>query len=72
MKYYVMPKNEIGERSAISEKQGQPVNMTGVTTIDLPSGDYLSVISKGKEYPASKVALAIAAGQIKIEDVKEV
>jgi len=69
MRYYVMPKNEIGQRTVINERQGQPVDMTGVTVVDLPAGDYLTVISKGKEYPSYKIALAIAAGQIKSEDV---
>lgn len=71
MRYYVMPKNEIGQRTVINERQGQPIDMTGVAIIDLPSGDYLTVISKGKEYPAYKISLAVIAGQIKIEDVKE-
>ncbi len=72
MKYYVTPKDAIGQRHAIKETDGKPINMTGVDIVDLPDGDYLTVISKGKEYPAYKVALAIAAGQIKTEDVKEV
>lgn len=68
MKYYVMPKNALGQRTVISK--GIPTDMTGVDVVDLPKGDYLTVISKGKEYPAFKIALAIASGQIKIEDVK--
>lgn len=70
MRYYVMPKNEIGQRQVINERQGQPVDMTGVTVVELPTGDYLTVIPKSKEYPAYKIALAIAAGQIKIDDIK--
>ena len=70
MNYYVTPKDAIGQRHAIKETEGKPVNMTGVDIVNLPNGDYLTVISRGKEYPAYKVALAIAAGQIKIEDIK--
>ncbi len=70
MKYYVMPKNEAGQRQVIAEAKGMPVNMFGVDVVDLPAGDYLTVISRGKEYPAYKVALAIASGQIAKEDVR--
>ena len=67
MKYYVMPKNAVGEMTVLKDS---PKNIEGVTIIDLPAGAYLTVISKGKEFPAEKVARAIACGQIKIEDVK--
>lgn len=70
MKYYVMPKNEIGQQTVISK--GIPCNMDGVIVVELPKGDYLKVISKGKEYPAYKIALAISHNQIKIEDIEEV
>lgn len=70
MKYYVMPKDAVGERQVISEKDGTPTDMTGVDMVDLPKGDYLTVISRGKEFHATKVARAVVAGQIKIEDVK--
>jgi hypothetical protein len=70
MKYYVCKKDQLGNRMVISEKQGVPVDMSGVDVVDLPAGDYLTVISKEKEFPADKVAKAIAAGQIKIEDVR--
>lgn len=69
MRYYVTPKDALGYRHTMKD---QPVNMTGVDIVDLPAGDYLTVISRGKEYPAHKIALAIAAGQIKIDDVKGV
>jgi hypothetical protein len=71
MRYYVIRENEIGQRTVISDNQGRPVDMAGVDIIDLPNGDYLTVVSRGKEYPAYKIALAIATGQIKIDDVKE-
>lgn len=70
MKYYVMPQNELGQIQVIAETQGTPADMTGVNVIELPKGDYLTVISRGKEFPAHKIASAIAAGQIKIEDVR--
>jgi len=44
--------------------------MTGVDMVELPKGDYLTVISRGKEFHATKVARAVVAGQIKIEDIK--
>ena len=70
MKYYVMPKDTLGDRQVLKAHNGTPTDMTGVDIIDLPPGDYLTIISRGKEYPASKVARAIAYGQIKIEDVR--
>jgi hypothetical protein len=65
--YYVTPKDELGYRHTL---KAPLVDMTGVDIIDLPSGDYLTVISRGKEYPASKIALAVAAGQIALDDIK--
>lgn len=70
MKYYVCKRNELGQRQVITDKQGTPTDMTGVDVVELPKGDYLTVISRGKEFPAHKIALAVAAGQIKIEDVR--
>ena len=65
-----MPKNAMGDRQVISAKQGIPTNMEGVNTVDLPDGDYLTIISKSKEYPAHKIAKAIVAGQINLNDIK--
>ena len=70
MKYYVMPKNHLGLRPVMSAAIGTPSNMDGVDIVELPNGKYLTVISKGKEYPAERIAAAIAVGQIKIDDVK--
>lgn len=70
MKYYVLPENALGYRQVINETQGVPVDMTGIDIVDLPNGAYLTVISKGKEYPSHKIANAIAAGQVNIDDVK--
>ena len=71
MKYYVMPAKPVNERVVISEKEGMPTDLEGVDIVDLPKGDYLHVISKGKSYHATKVARAVAAGQIDIADVQE-
>ncbi len=71
-RYYVMARALTGQRQVISARQGRPVDMTGVDVVDLPDGDYLTVISMGKEYPAYKVALAVVAGQININDIKGV
>jgi len=71
MKYHVMPKNAVGETAVITERQGVPTDMTDVITVDLPDNNgWLTIISKGKEYPAHKVALAVAMGQISLTDVK--
>jgi hypothetical protein len=69
-KYYVMAKDALGQRAVISDRQGRPADMTGVDVVDLPAGDYLTVISKGREFPASKVARAVVAGQIAIDDIR--
>lgn len=69
-KYYVMPKDAAGQRTVVNGKTGTPTNLDGVTVIELPTNTgWLTVISKGKAYPDYKVALAVAAGQIKIDDV---
>jgi len=69
-KYYIMPKDALGQRMVIDGRQGRPINIDGVQEIELPNGDYLTVISKGKKYPAHKIALAVALGQIKKDDVR--
>ena len=72
MTVYVMPTQDAtGERQVLKN----PVQKEGATKIDLPfsgSLDYaeVHVISRNKNYLARKVAKAIAAGQIKIEDVR--
>ena len=63
-KYYVMPTN------TVLKEWEKPFDMTGVIEVDLPNGDYLEVTPRNKKYPAYKVALAIARGQINIEDVR--
>lgn len=71
IKYYVMPKDAAGQRTVIKDTIGIPVNMEGVTIIELPvNNGYLTVVSRNKEYPDHKVALAVAMGMIKAEDVK--
>jgi hypothetical protein len=68
-KYYVMPADASGNRQCIDS--GVPVDMTGVKIVELPNNDgYLKVISRNKYYEAYKVAKAIVAGQINIEDVE--
>jgi hypothetical protein len=71
MKYYVT-KTELGEYTHINETEGRPVNMSKFLTIELPPSrnGMLTVISRGRDYPDYKVAYAVAAGQIKLEDVK--
>ena len=70
MTVYVMPADALGQAVL-----NNPVHKEGTTKIEIPyvgniEQDTLHVISKNKDYPAYKVALAIAAGQIKIEDVR--
>lgn len=69
-KYYVLPKDKLGQRMVLDGHKMQPTDMSGVQIVELPKGDYLTVISRGKEYPAYKIARAIAIGQIEIKDVK--
>jgi len=62
--YYVDLKNKV----AITDK---PVNESEFVKINLPDNKgWLKVAGKGKEYPDYKVAMAVVAGQIKIEDVE--
>ncbi len=70
MKYYVT-KTDLGQYTTIKETEGKPVDMSKFVTVELPANNgTLTVISKGKAYPDYKVAQAIVAGQIKLEDVK--
>jgi len=68
-RHYVMPADALGQRAVITSP-GQPVDMTGVNVVELPSGDWLRVKGRDKEYPASNVARAIVAGQILLTDVE--
>jgi len=70
-KYYVFPPNALGQRDVMPEYKGNPAHMDGVDIIELPANKgTVHVISRGRDYPDYKVALAIAAGQINIEDVR--
>lgn len=71
MKYFVMPKDAAGQIAVISEREGIPVNMEGVKTVELPknNGGFF-VISKNKEYPVNAVARAVAYGQITLDDLR--
>lgn len=71
MKWYVMPKDALGQRCAISEQEGKPVNMDGVDIVELPSAAkfYKVKTRNGKEYAACKIAKAIAAGQLTLLDL---
>jgi len=69
-KYYV----NLQQKTAWSEKEGVPKDLTGFKVVELPethrNSKYLKIKGKGdKEFPAMKVAMAIAAGQIKPEDI---
>ena len=71
MTVYVMPKNALGECQVCNN----PVHKVNATAVEIPyvsniEQGFLHVISRNKNYPAYKVAKAIAAGQIKIDDVR--
>jgi hypothetical protein len=70
-KYYVMPKNAAGERLTLSEdRDGRPVDMTGVDVVELPKGNYFRVAGRGdKPISVLRVAKAVLAGQISISDL---
>ncbi len=67
-KYYVMPKNEIGDQPVIPSSTGMPVDMTGVTIVELPDNNGWFFL-KNKNYPDLRVARALAAGQITLADI---
>lgn len=69
MKYYIK-KNDLGQLEAIPEREGTPVNIDDFAIVDLPDNDGgLLVRSKKKVFPDFKVAMAVFAGQINIDDI---
>ncbi len=73
MTVYVMPKDAQGDQQVLNN----PVHKEGTTKVEIPYVqsilcDTLHVISRDKNYPAFKVAKAIAAGQIEVDDVTQV
>lgn len=82
MKYYVIKngaKMEVAIKETKLAKGCSTVELAKmnptkqIITVELPQNNGLiRVISKGKEYPDYKVALAVAAGQIKVENLKGV
>ncbi len=72
-RYYVMPRDAAGQRVVIPGPEGQPVNMTGVDVVDLPHGDWFRIAGKGQNpYPALRVARAVLAGQVSVDDLTAV
>lgn len=63
--HYVMPNKQV-----INGKNERPANMDGVVQVILPDWPTLFITSKEKEYPTYKVALALAGGQIKLDDIQ--
>lgn len=62
--YYV----DLNKKIALKDR---PVDESSFTKISLPENNgWLKVAGKDKEYPDYKVAMAVVAGQIKIEDVE--
>ena len=84
MKYYIKKEKGISDRTVISRNMAgcrhidyadmdSRVATGEFDCVELPDNrGEIKVISRGKIYPDYKVALAIWAGQIKIEDIEAV